>query len=506
MKKKRLYQVLALLIGLNSYSIALSSEGTEPVAAMAHKIGKGFAAGLSEELQATFSNSELSNKIAKESGKIFKEIMKESAIGGIEAFSEVAASGDFGQHATHGLRELSGQGADAIGNAEVQRNIARAGDELSSTIGKGTESMQKGLKKNFWPHYNEIIHDGIASMYNTRNAIQFGYPVALAATISITGYYGSRLAWKLLEKKLLDPRPDILLPGSKYGRWDRISRWRTGYKSPTMIFDQQVKDRLIEIQETTKNIRDHIYNGKKTTYNNLLLYGKPGTGKTLFAQILADETNMDFLPVTAASLLQSGVEGIKYFNELLDMAKRSKYGLIIFVDEADALFVERDNLSPSSDHYKVLNHILALTGTGSSKFMLIAATNHAYVMDAAMGRRFQDRVLMPLPDDATRTELFDLYINNVLFNEKNNSKEFVSVAQSLLTTQTINTLVEKTAELSHAEIKDAVHAMHKKALATKNGIITTTHIKSAVDQAVAKNAALQEDKIQREQHQQPANA
>ena len=389
---------------------------------------------------------------------------------------------------------------------DLKNQLRDGADAWASNAGKIAQGAQEGLAREVWPAVARTSNDGLASIFNLKNALQIFGPYALGSAASLSAYYGTILCWKLLEKKLLDPRPDILLPGSKYGRWDRISRWRTGYKSPTMIFDQQVKDRLIEIQETTKNIRDHIYNGKKTTYNNLLLYGKPGTGKTLFAQILADETNMDFLPVTAASLLQSGVEGIKYFNELLDMAKRSKYGLIIFVDEADALFVERDNLSPSSDHYKVLNHILALTGTGSSKFMLIAATNHAYVMDAAMGRRFQDRVLMPLPDDATRTELFDLYINNVLFNEKNNSKEFVSVAQSLLTTQTINTLVEKTAELSHAEIKDAVHAMHKKALATKNGIITTTHIKSAVDQAVAKNAALQEDKIQREQHQQPANA
>lgn len=339
----------------------------------------------------------------------------------------------------------------------------------------------------------------IGSMINLENAIRYGYPLAFWTALSLSGIYGSRVLWKVIKKKLTDPKPDIVLPGSKYGYWGRFKRWRKGYTSPPMIFDQQVKYRLTEIQEKTKYIRNHIRKGKNATYDNLLLYGNPGTGKTFFAQILADYTDMDFLPVTAASLLQSGVEGIKYFNELLDMANRSKYGVIIFVDEADALFIDRDNLDPSSDHYKVLNHILALTGTGSSKFMLIAATNHVYVMDAAMGRRFQDRILMPLPDETTRKELITLYSDIILYDETKNSEDFIDAAQSMLTPQTINIIAQKIAGLSHAEIKDMIHAMHKKALCTEASIIAAVHINDAINQAIEKARALQIDKNKRDQ-------
>jgi AAA+ superfamily predicted ATPase len=181
------------------------------------------------------------------------------------------------------------------------------------------------------------------------------------------------------------------------------------------------------------------------------------------------------------------------------MANRSKYGVIIFVDEADALFIDRNTLNPSSDHYKVLNHILALTGNGSSKFMLIAATNHAYVMDEAMGRRFQDRVLMPLPDNITRKELITLYSNTVLYDATKNSSSFIATAQSLLSDKIINIIVQKTAGLSHAEIKDMICAMHKKALATTTGFITAAHIDDALNQAIEKVLALQADKKKREQ-------
>src|SRR5581483_1043667 len=231
------------------------------------------------------------------------------------------------------------------------------------------------------------------------------------------------------------------------------------------------------------------------TYDNLLLYGKPGTGKTLFAQILADKTDMDFLPVTAASLLQAGIEGIKYFNELLEFANKSKYGVIIFVDEADALFIDRNTLDPASDHYKVLNHILAATGTGSKKFMLVAATNHAYVMDEAMGRRFQDRVLMPLPDATTRLALLDLYFAGTLFSSQENTASFVTKAKALLTAGVVNDIVQRTHGLSHAEIKDMVSTINKTAQISG---ITATIVNNVVNNAIEKHRVSEEDRMKRE--------
>jgi AAA+ superfamily predicted ATPase len=440
----------------------------------------------------------------------------------LEGFSQIDYHDDFGNPQTAHYKELNLQCKPHVEVKPLFQPHIEVNPRVTAILTPGSETMKVSTKIDLDERQigeiikaifqqlptaadksagdiKESFQTIIGSMINTENAIRYGYPLAFWTALSLSGIYGSRVLWKVIEKKLIDPKPDIILPGSKYGYWDRIKRWRNGYSSPPMIFDQQVKYRLTEIQEKTKTIRNHIHKGKTASYDNLLLYGKPGTGKTLFAQILADYTDMDLLPVTAASLLQSGVEGIQYFNELLDMAHRSKYGIILFVDEADALFIDRDNLDPSSDHYKVLNHILALTGTGSSKFMLIAATNHAYVMDAAMGRRFQDRVLMPLPDEATRKELITLYCNSVLYNETKNSEDFIDAAESLLTQQVTNCIAQKTAGLSHAEIKDMVYAMHKKALCTETGIIAAVHINDAVNQAIEKARVLQVDKSKREQ-------
>lgn len=388
--------------------------------------------------------------------------------------------------------------ADTVNNQQYGKDMSRGMSGMAKSMGNAMGDFNKEAESQLFPELSTTFRGFVGSAINKRNAFQFGGIIALSLAITATGYYLTKFLWELISHKVLHPKPVILLPDTKYGKWDRFKQWWKGYKTPTMIFDQSVKERLEEIEEKTKVIRAHNRTRKnrhkKISYDNLLLHGKPGTGKTLFARILSDRTNMDFVATTAASLLQSGTAGIKYFNDIMAMARRSSYGVILFIDEADALFVDRNTLSPDSDHYKILSHILAITGDGNSNFMLIAATNHAYVMDDAMGRRFQDRIEMPLPNEQTRKELINLYAEKLLFNTQTNDKNFVKTAKSLLTETAIDEIVKKTTGLSHAEIKDMIAAMHKKACASKDGMITTTHINNAIDQAIEKRAILEIDR------------
>jgi AAA+ superfamily predicted ATPase len=321
------------------------------------------------------------------------------------------------------------------------------------------------------------------------------YKGLLWATIpmmSVLLLKGSEAAIEIIKYKLTTPAVTILRPESKYGRLARWKRWLKSYKTPPMIFDHSIKNRLEEIEIATKNIRDHIQKGPKkdAKYRNLLLSGKPGTGKTLFATILADKTDMDFLSVSAGDLLQSGAEGKKYFDNLCEMANRSTYGTIIFIDEADALFIDRNILIKAGalDHLVVLNHILGITGTGSNKFMLIAATNNAYSIDSAMGRRFQDRVEMPLPNQETRVELLNLYI-----------KKLPQSVMKILTPQKIQEIAQQIDGLSHAEIKDLVDAIDTKASTTKSGLVTEDIIKRAIVEAMEKTKILEKERMEREE-------
>src|SRR4030095_11556246 len=175
-----------------------------------------------------------------------------------------------------------------------------------------------------------------------------GFLLVTPALVGILLLQGTKIGLKVIKRDILTPKPAILIKKQKplYGRIDRLRRWWSGTKAQIMIFNTKINNRLIEIEKKTTSLRDLIKSGKDRTYANLLLHGEPGTGKTLFAQILAEKTNMDFLPVTAASLLQAGAAGVKYFDEIITMANNSTYGAIIFIDEADALFPNRSTINP----------------------------------------------------------------------------------------------------------------------------------------------------------------
>lgn len=479
MKINQIYQNTLLVVTITSFSC------TQPEV-MTHKLD---ITGIGEQ-------------IGKELGAAGKGSTKDLLTGITEGLGQAAQSKEFGKGMSDFFGGASQQGSaaltDALKDPRLRQNIQEGASAFSENIGIATGNFSEGLTADVFPHLQDISQGAIGSFFNARNAAQFGLPIAFGIALPLAGYYGSKVFWKVLEQRLTTKKPEIIEKEAypKYGRSDRLKRWWAGYKTPAVIFDAEVKDYLEEIKEKTKNIRKHILGGdKQATYTNLLLYGPPGTGKTLFARVLADYTDMDFLPVSGARLLQSEIA----FSEVVDMANKSKYGTIIFIDEADALFIDRDRLMASNapdalSQYKALNHILGITGQKNNKFMIIAATNNPHVLDEAMDRRFPDSIEMPLPTKSTRLALLNMYINNQLFNEKNNTKAFVTAARNLLTPQTIQDIAETTAGFSHAKLEDMVKAMRDSARATQEGIITQKGINNAIDRAIKKHQNLEKNK------------
>jgi AAA+ superfamily predicted ATPase len=429
--------------------------------------------------------------LGKEFGQLGEETTKNVVTGAMKGAAEATQSPEFykamGNIFKGTSQQTTGAFAEAMSDPRLRRQIQEATRAGTKIMGVGAEGFATGLQQEVFPHLEKGFRDFFTSFINVENAIRYGGPMAIAVGIPLA----TTITLRVLEKRLLNPKPEIIESEAypKYGRIDRLQRWWSGYKTPEVIFDQEVKNHLMEIEEKTKNIRDHILNGdKEATYTNLLLYGPPGTGKTLFARVLADYTDMDFLPVDGTRLLQSELS----FNEIIDMAKRSKYGTIIFIDEADSLFIDRQFLMTSKapdalSQYKALNHILGLTGQKNNKYMIVAATNNPHVLDEAMDRRFPDTVEMPLPSTSTRAALLNLYIGNQLFNEKNNTKEFIAAAHSLLTPNVIQTIAQQTEGFSPDKLESMIKAIRDSARATKSGIITQSGINDAIKRALKKH-------------------
>ena len=152
----------------------------------------------------------------------------------------------------------------------------------------------------------------------------------------------------------------------------------------------------------------------------ILLFGPPGCGKTLIAAAVATELDATFYSIDAASIMSKWLgEAEQNVAKLFGSARKSANDgkpAIVFVDELDSLMGQHQN--EVGGEIRVRNQFLkemdGIVDKGKNLHVyVIGATNKPWDLDWAFIRRFQKRILVPLPDHHTRLMMLKLYTSNL---------------------------------------------------------------------------------------------
>lgn len=147
----------------------------------------------------------------------------------------------------------------------------------------------------------------------------------------------------------------------------------------------------------------------------MLLFGPPGTGKTMIAKAVAGELGMPFFAVKPSELLSKYVgESEQKLSELFQQARSALSGAVIFIDEIDAIGTSREKSDHEASRRLLTQLLQELDGVQkhSGTLLFLAATNEPWLLDDALLRpgRFDEKCLIPLPDESARRELLRLQL------------------------------------------------------------------------------------------------
>jgi hypothetical protein len=136
-----------------------------------------------------------------------------------------------------------------------------------------------------------------------------------------------------------------------------------------------------------------------------LFAGESGTGKTMAAEVLANELNLDLYRIDLSGVVSKYIgETEKNLRRVFDAAEET--GAILLFDEADALFGKRSEVKDSHDRYANIEVSYLLQRMEAYRGLAVLTTNHKKALDPAFQRRLRFVIPFPFPDAAQREAIW----------------------------------------------------------------------------------------------------
>lgn len=167
---------------------------------------------------------------------------------------------------------------------------------------------------------------------------------------------------------------------------------------------QQICEAVIQEQHRTDLLRSYNLEPR----NRILLIGPPGNGKTSLAEAIAEALMVPLLVVRYENVVGT------FLGETAGRLKRvfeqaSAQRCVLFFDEFETLGKERGDVHKTGEIKRVVSSLLMQIDSLPSHVVVIGATNHAELLDRAVWRRFQIRMILPSPTEASLAECFERF-------------------------------------------------------------------------------------------------
>ncbi|KAL6127426.1 hypothetical protein ACLB2K_070791 [Fragaria x ananassa] len=383
----------------------------------------------------------------------------------------------------------------AIAEAEGRAHEAKLAEEVNRRIlvdraNAEREKWVAAINTTF-----DHIGGGLKAILTDQNklVVAVGGVTALAAGVYTTRE-GAKVIWSYVDRIL--GQPSLIRESSKgkypwSGILSRSPSTKNGKPFGDVVLHPSLQKRIEHLAGATANTKSH-----QAPFRNMLFYGPPGTGKTMAAREMARKSGLDYALMTGGDVAPLGPQAVTKIHELFDWAKKSRRGLLLFIDEADAFLCERNKTYMSEAQRSALNALLFRTGDQSKDIVLALATNRPSDLDSAVSDRIDEVLEFPLPGEDERFKLLKLYLDKYIAKADSGKsgwfrnlfkKQQKKIEMKGLTDDMLKEAAAKTDGFSGREIAKMMASVQAAVYGSENCVLDPTLFREVVDYKVAEH-------------------
>lgn len=207
------------------------------------------------------------------------------------------------------------------------------------------------------------------------------------------------------------------------------------------VWTDKVAEALLSIIRERQSIPRLLAAGLSPTKTTIFT-GPPGVGKTLAARWIARELKLPLASLNLGAVMSSFL-GKTGANLRSVMAFASARPCILFLDEIDAVAKRRDDHGDIGELKRLVTVLLQEIDAWPSESLLLAATNHEQLLDPAVWRRFERRVIFPQPGKEQQAQLLSRLMPKEWFSLSENFRNILATAFTILSPSDLTQIVTR---------------------------------------------------------------